>query len=148
MQTETRQAFTRHIWRGLVVLVATMWAAIRGQGATRIQLEQLRSPVQGPGLVGFTAAGIGAPILPGPGVSIENGFLNVKVTVSVDRRYNVQLTRDGSGNYAIPPNCQKSTVIWRNGLRQQPVGDYNVAGAVLTPVTPWAVDDLVLCDGE
>jgi hypothetical protein len=128
------------IWVGLL-------AALGMQGATRVALSQLHG-TPGAQLVGLDAAGNGVPITLKPGITLQDGYLNIELSSTPIRSYNIVLTPDATGKYTVPTQAVRSTVVIRNGIRQTPTVDYAMVGAVVTPVGAWAADDLVTCDGQ
>jgi hypothetical protein len=128
--------------------LAGLFAAGTAKAATRVHVEQLRGA---PGtLAGFNALGNGQPVNIGAGLSYSAGTLTaIGGAAPAVRTRNVTLVRDAGGMYPLPTNVQRNTVIHRNGLRQQPGGDYNITSGTVVP-TPavWLADDLVLADGE
>jgi hypothetical protein len=138
----------RGFFRGLPLALAGLFAAGTAKAATRVHVEQLRGA---PGtLAGFNALGNGQPVNIGAGLAYSSGVLTAagSTNVPVSTR-NVLLVRDAGGMYPLPANVQKNTAIHRNGIRQQPGGDYNITSGTVVP-TPavWLADDIVLADGD
>lgn len=74
---------------------------------------------------------------------------NVTATLRLSRQYGVVLTRSAKGDYPLSPELQNLVVVYRNGLRQTPEIDYRIENGAIMPLgSAWAVDDVVVVDGE
>jgi hypothetical protein len=115
--------------------------------AEGIPIERLQGGA-GPALVAVDASGKGTLVRPGPFVGIEDGSLNVTVTLRLSRQYGVVLTRSAEGDYPLRPELRGLVVVYRNGLRQVPEANYRIENGAVAPIGEWAVDDVVMIDGE
>jgi hypothetical protein len=143
----TRTGFLMSLARMAAASWVGLLAALGMQGATRVALSQLHG-APGAQLVGLDANGNGVPITLKPGITLQDGYLNIELSSTPIRSYNIVLTRDASGTYTVPSQAVRSTIILRNGIRQALTLDYTMVGAVVTPVGAWAADDFVACDGQ
>ena len=125
--------------------------ALSAQTTTSIKPDQLRqTPAQStsPILLAFSPFGF-TPVILGLGITVTqtpNGYLldfaappAPKAKIS---RLQYILTRAFDGTYTLTGN----TILYRNGLLMTPGADYTLTAGRVTPLTPWATDDIVVAD--
>jgi len=146
MGMRTRRGFFSLV----VAFLAVLWAAVKGNAATAVALNQIQAPSAGPGLVGFDATKRCSTVAVGTGLNLAGGVLSAAPQTAAVRHWNVRLARDGAGSYPLPEGVRNNAVIHRNGVRAFPGEDYTIVSNVVTPTTgyPWAADDAVFADDE
>ena len=132
---------------------ATLLVSVGAGAATLLRLDQVIAPRPGPGLVGFGTDRRLTSITVGANLDLTAGVLSAKPAASTSRSYAVTLTQDAQGNYPLPTGVQSKTVVYRNGLRQNPGGDYTIQANTVVPLASlpaWNSDglDVVQVDGE
>ncbi len=149
MQETDRRGF----WAILVVFILELFGAGKVDAATKISLNQLRSSVAGPGLVGYGAGKTGTEVTVGSGLSLLGGVLSTTAPLPPvsNRQYGIVLTRDvASGSYPVPAGARNKMVVTRNGMRQTVGNDYSGTGdsIVFVPELDSDISALVVIDGE
>ena len=128
------------------VIAGLFGAAVGGQAASRVRIEQVRGA---PGtLAGFDASGTGQSVTVGTGLTISNGTLSAIPVVASPRAWNVRLVRSATGTYVLPATVASETVVRRNGLGQIAPDDYDIVAGSIVPAQAWTADDIVVADGK
>jgi hypothetical protein len=119
-----------------------------GYGQTALPGNQIKVAPTAPSswgtcsLIGQSTSGTFVTIKVGPGVTCaadSSGVLTISATPAAVKLSLVRLVKAG----ATWTGAAGAVMLVRNGLVQWPLLDYTLAAGVVTPLTPWADDDIV-----